>query len=100
MATKRKAGPYIATARAKKTPGKTVRVGGTQVIKAPGKKRLAFKKGGLHQALNVPQDKPIPPGKKAAALAGKHGPRVKRMAVFAFKGALAAGRKTAKAKRK
>lgn len=90
-----KAGPYIESARAKKIPGKTVRPGGTQVIKARGKKPLAFKKGALHKALGVPEGEPIPAGKKAAALAGKFGPAVKKKAVFAFKGALAAGRKTA-----
>jgi hypothetical protein len=93
---RKKAGPFIVTVRAKKTPGKTVKVGGTQVIKKAGKKPMAFKKGGLHAALGVPQGKPIPAGKKAAALAGKYGPKAKKMAVFAFKGALAAGRKTVK----
>lgn len=93
-----KAGPYISTARAKKTPGKTVKVGGTQVIKKPGKKPLAFKKGGLHAQLGVPQDKPIPAGKKRAALAGKFGPLAKKRAVFAFKGALAAGRRKVRRK--
>ena len=90
-----KAGPFIATKRAKKTPGKTVKPGGTQVIKAKGKKPLTFKKGALHRALGVPQGQPIPAGKKQAALAGRYGPRVKKQAVFAFKGALAAGRRTA-----
>jgi len=65
-------------------------------IKAPGKKPLKFNKGTLHTALGVPQGKPIPPGKKAAALRGDYGAAVKKKAVFAFKGALAAGRKTAK----
>ena len=91
----KKAGPYIKTARAKKMPGKTVAVGGTQVIRAPGKKPIAFKKGALHKALGVPQGEKIPASKKAAALAGRYGPRVKRQANFAWKGALAAGRKTA-----
>ena len=91
----KKAGPYIQTARARKTPGKTVAVGGTQVLRAPGKKPIAFEKGALHKALGVPQGEEIPAGKKAAALAGRYGPKVKRMAVFAYKGALAKGRKTA-----
>ena len=92
----KKAGPYIQTARAKKMPGKTVAVGGTQVIRAAGKKPIAFKKGALHKALGVPQGENIPASKKAAALAGRYGPKVKRMAVFAYKGALAKGRQTAK----
>jgi len=62
-------------------------------MKAKGKKPISFKEGALHSALSVPQGEPIPPGKKAAALAGKYGPKVKKMAVFAFRGALAAGRK-------
>lgn len=65
-------------------------------IKARGKKPLVFRKGALHRALGVPEREPIPPGKKAAALAGKFGPKVKKMAVFAFKGALAKGRETAR----
>ena len=92
----KKAGPFIQTARAKKMVGKTVAVGGTQVIKAAGKKPIAFKKGGLHKALGVPQGEKIPASKKAAALAGRYGPKVKKMANFAWKGALAKGRQTAK----
>jgi len=65
----------------------------TVTLKAKGKKPISFKEGALHSALGVPQGEPIPPGKKAAALAGKYGPKVKKMAVFAFRGALAAGRK-------
>lgn len=65
-------------------------------IRKAGKKPLTFRKGALHSALGVPQGKPIPPGKKAAALAGKYGPKVKKMAVFAFKGALKKGRATAR----
>jgi hypothetical protein len=90
-----KAGPYVATAKAKKMPGKSVKVGGTQVIKSEGKKPMAFKKGGLHSQLGVPQDEKIPASKKSAALSGKYGPLAKKRANFAFKGALAAGRKTA-----
>ena len=95
-----KEGPFIATARAKKMPGKTVRPGGTVVIRAPGKKPLAFKKGALHRALGVPLGQKIPQSKIRAALAGKYGPKVKKMAVFAFKGALAKGRRTAARGRK
>ncbi len=79
---------------------KTPRVGQTVTIRARGKKPLTFKKGALHTALGVPQGKPIPAEKRAAALAGRYGARVKRMAVFAFKGALAAGRRTAARRRK
>ena len=81
MPKKVKAGPYINTARARKTPGKTVKVGGTVVIKGkPGQKPLTHKKGALHAQLDVPQGKPIPAAKK--------------------RGALAQGRKTAAKKRK
>ncbi len=90
-----KRGPYISSPRAKKRKGKTVKVGGTQVIKAKGKKPLAFTRGALHKALGVPMGKPIPPGKKRDALAGKYGKRVQKQANFAFRGALAKGRETA-----
>lgn len=63
------------------------------VIKKKGKKPLEFEKGTLHRALNVPEDKPIPESKKRSALAGRYGPKNKKRAVLAFKGALAAGRK-------
>jgi hypothetical protein len=66
----------------------------TVTIKSKGKKPLTFKKGGLHESLGVPEGKPIPPGKKQAALEGKYGPKAKKQANFGFKGALAAGRKT------
>ena len=71
----------------------------TVTIKAKGKKPMSFKKGALHEALGVPAGKPIPPGKKRAALEGKYGAQNKKRANFAFKGALAAGRKTAKKKK-
>lgn len=67
-------------------------------IHKAGKKAISFKKGGLHQQLGVPQGKPIPASKKEAALRGSYGPLAKKRASFAFKGALAAGRKTAKKK--
>jgi hypothetical protein len=91
-----KAGPYISTVRAKKRKGKTVKVGGTQVITAKGKKPLSFTKGALHKALGVSLDRPIPPGKKRDALKGKYGKKVQKQARFAFRGALAKGRETAR----
>jgi hypothetical protein len=90
-----KAGPYISTCRAKKRKGKTVKVGGTQVLRAKGKKPIAFQKGALHKALHVPMNKPIPPGKKRDALAGKYGEKARKQANMAFCGALAKGRQTA-----
>jgi len=100
MVKKRKEGPFLQTARAKATPGKTIAPGGTQIIKAKGKKPIAFEKGGLHEALGVPMGETIPLAKVNAALAGKYGPKVKKQAVFAFRGALAKGRKTATKGRK
>jgi hypothetical protein len=61
---------------------------------APGKKPITFQRGALHAQLGVPAGQPIPPGKKAAALAGRYGKKAKKRAVFAFRGALAAGRAT------
>jgi len=72
----------------------------TTTMRAPGKKPITFKRGGLHEQLGVPKDKPIPPGKKAAALRGEYGPLAKKRATFAFKGALKAGRETAKGSRR
>jgi hypothetical protein len=69
-------------------------------IRAKGKKPISFRKGALHRALGVPEGKPIPAAKKKAALAGKYGDKVKKMATFAFKGALATGRKTVAKKRR
>lgn len=71
----------------------------TVTIQRKGSKPMTFKGGALHSQLGVPQGKPIPPGKKRAALAGKYGPLAKKRANFAFRGALAAGRKTAKKKK-
>lgn len=67
----------------------------TVVIKGEGKTPLTFKKGALHEQLGVSQGEPIPTDKKKAALRGDYGPLAKKRAVFAFKGALAKGRKTA-----
>ncbi len=94
-----KSGNYIQTARAKKMPGKTVKVGGTQVIREKDKKPISFKKGGLHQQLGVPQGEKIPASKMAAAKEGRYGKLAKKRAVFAT-GLLKAGRETAMRKRK
>ena len=69
----------------------------TQTIRGGGKP-LTFKKGALHQQLGVPESEPISTAKKEAALAGEYGPLAKKRATFAFKGALAAGRKSVLAK--
>jgi len=80
-----KRGPFIKTARAKKTPGKTVRVGGTEVLKPKkkGQKVVSFKKGGLHKTLGVAAGKKIPASKMAAALRGEYGTKAKKQALFA-----------------
>jgi len=91
-----KAGPFLSTPRAKATPGKTVKPGGAVLLKKKGLEPIAFEKGALHKALGVPQGEKIPEKKKRAALAGELGPKVKKQATFAFKGALAKGRQTAR----
>ena len=68
-------------------------------MKAAGKKPITFAKGGLHQSLGTPKDKPIPPGKMADALAGKAGPKAAAQARFA-KNVLGKGQKTAAKKGK
>jgi hypothetical protein len=90
-----RAGPYLSSARAKKTPGKTVRPGGTQVIKARGKKPIAFTKGGLHKSLGVPQGEKIPQSKLNAALRGDYGKKAQKQARFATN-VLAKGQRTAR----
>jgi len=62
-------------------------------MRKKGKEPISFEKGALHKQLGVPEGKPTPEAKKRAALAGEYGPLAKKRAVFAFKGALAAGRK-------
>jgi hypothetical protein len=74
--------------------GKTPRVGQKETIKAPGKDPISFKKGGLHESLGVPQGKPIPAAKMAAALRGDKGPTAQKQANFA-KNVLGKGSKTA-----
>ena len=95
-----KGGPYIKTKRARKMSGRSVKTGGTVIIKKKGMKPLGFKKGALHTQLGVPAGKPIPASKKRAALAGKYGKLAKKRAVFAFRGALKAGRATVSARRR
>lgn len=65
------------------------------MMKAKGKKLISFKGGALHEQLGVVADEPIPAAKRSAALAGDYGPLAKKRASFAFRGALATGRKTA-----
>ncbi len=92
--------------KAPKSKGKRVTIKGagtlaprTRAAKGGASRRrqrpMSFKKGALHRQLGVPEGEPIPASKKAAALSGKLGPLAKKRAGFAFKGALAAGRKTA-----
>lgn len=63
-------------------------------LKKTGKAPITFHEGRLHLALGVPEGEVIPTAKRESALAGDYGPAVKKMAVFAFRGALAKGRKT------
>lgn len=76
------------------------RRGNTVRITAKGKKPITFERGALHRALGVPQGQPIPASKRQAALRGAFGPKVKKQAVFAYKGALAAGRAKARSRKK
>lgn len=72
-----------------------MRMSEIETIRKKGKKPLRFKRGALHEQLDVPPGKKIPEAKKRAALAGAFGALAKKRAIFAFKGALAAGRRTA-----
>ena len=66
----------------------------TQKISSPGKKPIAFEKGGLHSSLGVPQGQKIPAKKVAAAAKGAYGPKAQKQAQFA-QNVLKTGRKTA-----
>jgi hypothetical protein len=48
-----------------------------------GAKPIHFQTGGLHRSTGTPAGKPIPAKKKAAALAGKLGPKAQKQAQFA-----------------
>jgi len=72
---------------------------GKTTIKAPGKKPISFKSGGLHQSTGTPAGQPIPATKMQAALSGKLGPRAKKQALFA-KNVLGQGQRTAAKNRK
>ncbi len=65
-----------------------------------GRRPISFKRGALHRELHVPEGQPIPESKKRAALAGKYGPLARKRANFGFRGALAAGRRKARGKRR
>lgn len=81
--------------------GRKAKAGKTQTVKAPGKKPIRFKTGGLHQSLGVPAGKPIPPAKMRSALAGKNGPKAAAQARFAknvLTGPKAAGKSTTRKK--
>lgn len=69
--------------------------GRTVTIRKKGKEPIRFREGALHRQLGVPEGQKIPESKKRAALAGRYGPKAAQRARFAFKGALAAGRRTA-----
>jgi hypothetical protein len=69
----------------------------TVIKTGKGKPNIAFKPGGLHESLGVPDGEPIPGGKLSAALAGKHGPKAQKQANFAK--SLAKMRPAAPAKR-
>jgi hypothetical protein len=60
-----------------------------------GQSPIKFRTGALHEQLHVPAGEKIPAEKREAALAGKYGSLAAKRARFGFKGALAAGRRTA-----
>lgn len=54
-----------------------------KVIRKEGKKPISFKVGGLHASTHTPAGQKIPVVKRAAALAGKYGPKAEKQANFA-----------------
>lgn len=73
---------YLQTARATKTPGRSVKPGGIAVVKKAGKKPIPFREGGLKKTLGIPEDKKIPASERRAALEGRRGTLAKRQAIF------------------
>jgi hypothetical protein len=55
----------------------------TETIHKKGRPPITFHKGGLHESTGTPAGQPIPAAKKAAALAGKLGPKAQKQAQFA-----------------
>lgn len=63
---------------------KKMKMGAKVTLKAKkGQKKITFKAGGLHQSTGTPAGQRIPAKKKAAALAGKLGPKAEKQANFA-----------------
>lgn len=54
-----------------------------KVIHKEGKKPISFHPGGLHESTHTPAGEKIPATKRAAALAGKYGPKAEKQADFA-----------------
>lgn len=54
----------------------------TIMPKAKGQKKITFKKGGLHESLEIPQGQKIPPAMITNALAGHYGPKARQQAQF------------------
>ncbi|PWT75775.1 MAG: hypothetical protein C5B59_07945 [Bacteroidetes bacterium] len=54
-----------------------------KTIHKAGKKPIHFHPGGLHESTHTPMGQKIPASKRAAALAGKYGPKAKAQALFA-----------------
>lgn len=48
----------------------------------PDQSPISFHAGGEHASLGVPQGQPIPAAKKAAAAAGKYGPKAQKQEQF------------------
>lgn len=54
-----------------------------RTIHKQGEKPISFHVGGLHQSTHTPPGEKIPASKRAAAIAGKYGPKAKSQALFA-----------------
>lgn len=71
-----------------KSPGKYMHINkaedgmATVAPQKKGQKPIAFQKGGEHESLGVPKGQKIPASKKAAAAAGKFGPKAQKQENF------------------
>lgn len=74
---------------------KRPRVGQRVTMRAPGKKPISFRAGGLHRSTGTPQGETIPASKVSAAASGSLGPRAKRQALF-YRNVLRKGQRTAR----
>ena len=100
MKEAKKSSNYVQTKRAKKTPGRSVKEGGIEVIGgSKTQKPIPFRKGGLKESLGIGPNEKITAAELMEAVSGKAGEKAKKQALF-YKNVLAKGQRTAAKNRK